>query len=80
MLTWSRGDLRNYKMIPENPIQRRCCKAYFLTLKIGVILRYERRIDGEGITPLTKNYTLLGNNPNLNFQGLNSIKDAKKWN
>ena len=73
MLTWSRGGPRYNKTVSEDKIKKRCRKVEFSTHKRRVILQYEGTIDARGYIPYTKNYTFIGNNPTLIWQGLNSI-------
>ena len=48
-------------------------KLDFIHIKGGVILQYNRRVDGRRTTPQTKNGTFISKYANLILQGLNSI-------
>ena len=59
-------------MVSEDKIKKTCKKVGFSTHKRRVVFQYEGTIDAGGNIPQTENYTFIGNNPTLIWQGLNS--------
>ena len=73
MITWSKGDPKYNKMVPDDKIIKNMSKSGIFNHKRKVILQYEGSIDAGGYIPQTENDTFIGNNPTLICQGLNSI-------
>ena len=73
MITWSKGDPKYNKMVPDDKIIKNMSKSGIFNHKRKVILQYEGSIDAGGYISQTENDNFLDNNPTLIWQVLNSI-------